>query len=85
MACRTNRQSAIPYLRRYNPWIAAGLLLEVFFILAIVYVPVFYQFFSTAALPLWIWGVILLGPWTIFALEELRKWLVRRGMQALAV
>jgi sodium/potassium-transporting ATPase subunit alpha len=85
MACRTNRQSAIPYLRRYNPWIMAGLLLEASFILAIIYIPVFYGFFSTAALPLWVWSVILLAPWTIFALEELRKLLVRRGLHALAV
>jgi sodium/potassium-transporting ATPase subunit alpha len=81
MACRTNRQSAIPYLWRYNPWIWAGLLVEVLFILAIIYIPLFHTFFSTAALPLWVWGIILLAPAVIFSLEELRKWLVRRGIQ----
>jgi len=85
LACRSNRQSAIPYLLRFNPWIAAGLLVEVLFIAAIVYIPIFHGFFSTAPLPLWVWGAILLAPWVIFSIEELRKWLVRRGVQWLGV
>jgi len=85
MACRTNRQSAIPYLLRYNPWILTGLLVEVLFTLAVLYIPLFHGFFSTAPLPLWVWGIILLAPWLIFAIEELRKWRVRRGTQWLAV
>jgi len=79
MACRTNRQSALPYLTRHNMWIWAGLLVEVVFILSIIYLPVFHTFFSTAALPLWVWGIVLAAPWIIFAIEEVRKWLVRRG------
>jgi len=79
MACRTNRQSALPYLIRHNMWIWAGLLVEVVFILSIIYLPVFHTFFSTAALPLWVWGIVLAAPWIIFAIEEVRKWLVRRG------
>ena len=85
LACRSNRQSAIPYLLRFNPWIAAGLLVEVLFIAAIVYIPIFHGFFSTAPLPLWVWGAILLAPGVIFSIEELRKWLVRRGVQWLGV
>ena len=84
MACRSNRQSAIAYLLRFNPWIWSGLVVEVLFILMILYVPLFHGFFSTAALPPWIWGGILLAPWIIFAIEELRKWLVRRGVSWLA-
>jgi sodium/potassium-transporting ATPase subunit alpha len=79
MACRTNRQSAVPYLLRHNMWIWAGLLVEVLFIISIIYLPLFHTFFSTAALPLWVWGIILAAPWIIFAIEEARKWLVRRG------
>ena len=85
MACRTNRQSALPYLLRFNPWILSGVLVEVVFILSIVYIPLFHQFFNTAALPLWVWGLILIAPWIIFSIEELRKWLVRRGSHWLAV
>ena len=79
MACRTNRQSALPYLIRHNMWIWTGLVVEVVFILSIIYLPVFHTFFSTAALPVWVWGIILATPWIIFAIEEVRKWLVRRG------
>ncbi len=85
LACRTNRQSALPYLLRMNLWIWAGLLVEALFILSILYIPAFHRFFTTGPLPLWVWGFILLAPWLIFAIEELRKWLVRRGVQWLAV
>ena len=36
MACRTNRQSALPYLIRHNMWIWTGLVVEVVFILSII-------------------------------------------------
>ena len=85
LACRSNRLSAFPYLLRPNLWIWAGLLVEVLFILAILYIPLFHRFFSTGPLPLWVWGIIALAPWLIFAIEELRKWLVRRGVNWLAV
>ncbi len=85
LACRSNRLSALPYLLRPNLWIWAGLLVEVLFILAILYIPLFHRFFSTGPLPLWVWGIIALAPWLIFGIEELRKWLVRRGVQWLAV
>jgi sodium/potassium-transporting ATPase subunit alpha len=85
MACRTNRQSAIPYLLHYNLWIWLGLLVEVVFILAILYIPLLHNVFTTAPLPLWVWGIILLAPWLILVIEELRKWLVRRGNSWLAV
>ena len=85
MACRTNRQSALGYLLRFNPWIWTGLAVEVLFILTILYVPLFHSFFNTAEVPFWAWGGILLAPWTIFTIEELRKWLVRRGVFWLSV
>ena len=79
MACRTNRQSAASYLLRFNPWIWSGVAVEMLFILMIIYIPLFHGFFSTAGLPLWVWSGILFAPWIIFAIEELRKLLVRRG------
>ena len=85
MACRTNRQSAVSYLLRFNPWIWSGLAVEVLFILMILYIPLFHGFFSTAGLPLWVWCGILLAPWIIFTIEELRKLLVRRGVSWLTV
>jgi sodium/potassium-transporting ATPase subunit alpha len=85
MACRTNRQSAVSYLLRPNVWIWCGVLVEVLFVLAVLYIPPLHRFFSTGPLPLWVWGLLPLAPWLIFGLEELRKWLVRRGARSLAV
>jgi len=79
MACRSNRQSAFDYLLRFNPWIWYGILFELLFILAIIYLPPLHGFFSTAALPLWVWSGVLLAPAIIFVIEELRKWSVRQG------
>jgi len=79
MACRTSRQSAAGYFARFNGWIAGGIALEVLFILAIVYIPLFHPFFSTAALEGWVWFAIAAAPLVIFGIEELRKYLVRRG------
>lgn len=85
LACRTNRQSALPYLRRFNRWIVAGVLVERGFIAAIISLPFLHRFFSTGPLPAWGWGGIILATLLIFALEDLRKWLVRHDHGWLAV
>jgi len=85
MACRTNRQSALPYLARLNVWITLGVLVEIGFILAIVYIPFLNPIFSTAAISISTWGVILLAPFVIFFIEEMRKLFVRRGLSWLSV
>ncbi len=85
LACRTNRQSALPYLLRPNAWMVSGIALELVFILAVLYVPPLQQIFTTAPPPGWVWSLILLAPCLTFGVDELRKWLVRRGMRCLTV
>jgi sodium/potassium-transporting ATPase subunit alpha len=84
MACRTNRQSALRELWRFNGWISAGLAVELLFILTIVYSPPLHALFTTAPLAPAVWGWIALAPLLIFAVEELRKYAVRRGVGWLA-
>jgi len=84
LACRTSRQSALSYLGRINGWILAGVLFELLFCIAIVNIPVFHHFFTTAPFGLPIWGAMLAAPVVVFLVEELRKYLVRRGVSLLA-
>jgi len=84
MACRANRQSAVAYLLRYNPWITAGIAFEIAFVLSITYVPALRHVFATGPISPTTWLLIVGAPFVIFAIEELRKWLVRRGMHWLS-
>ena len=83
-ACRTNRQSAIRHIIRLNPWILLGIAVEIFFILSILYVPIFHWFFTTSPLDVTVWPVIIAAPFVIFGVEEVRKFLVRRGVSVLS-
>ena len=85
MACRSSRLSALTYLTRLNRWIALGILVEVGFILVIVYLPPLNPIFFTQAFPASTWGLIVLTPLIIFLIEEIRKLLVRKGVGWLAV
>jgi sodium/potassium-transporting ATPase subunit alpha len=79
LACRTARLSAVPYLLRLNGWIVSGIIFELAFIVTVVNVAGLHSLFTTHPLAPWTWALLLLAPLTVFALEELRKWLVRRG------
>lgn len=85
MACRSNRQSAWPHLTQFNQWITLGVVVELLFIITIVYTPALHRIFSTAPVDISMWWVFIIAPMTLFAIEELRKWLVRRGVHWLAV
>jgi sodium/potassium-transporting ATPase subunit alpha len=84
MACRTSRLSALGYLRKVNGWILGGVVFELLFCAAIVNIPALQGFFTTAPLGLDIWVSVLFAPVVIFAIEELRKLLVRRGVDILS-
>ncbi|MDT8376859.1 MAG: cation-transporting P-type ATPase [Mariprofundaceae bacterium] len=79
MACRTNRQSALPYLTRQNRWITLGVIAEILFILLIVYLPLLNPIFNTTPFSISAWAIVVMSPFVIFLIEELRKALVRRG------
>ncbi len=62
MACRTTRQSALPYLPKVNNWILGGVLFELLVCFAIVHIPALQRLFTTAPLELDIWAAILCAP-----------------------
>jgi len=77
-ACRTERTSAFARGLLSNRFLLLGVLFELLFAAALIYTPPFQRLFGTAALdPRW-WLVLaaFIGP--VFAVEEIRKLLLRR-------
>jgi sodium/potassium-transporting ATPase subunit alpha len=84
MACRTNRQSAIPYLAVPNGWIVAGVAVELLFILSVLHLAPLQRVFTTRPFGAPTWLVLLAAPGVVFLVEEGRKALARRGVSSLA-
>src|SRR5450631_310678 len=77
-ACRTERTSAFARGLLSNRFLLLGVLFELLFAAALIYTPPFQRLFGTAALdPRW-WLVLaaFIGP--VFAVEAIRKLLLRR-------
>jgi magnesium-transporting ATPase (P-type) len=79
--CRDPRLSALSFGLRSNPLLVLGVLAEITLILLIVYTPPGNAAFGTAPLPAAAWWVMLALAAGFWAVEELRKWLVRRRGQ----
>ena len=75
--CRSRRQSVFSFGLFSNPLILWGLLVEVSLILLITYTPWGNLVFGTAPIPLAVWPFVVPFALGMFALEELRKWIVR--------
>ena len=75
--CRSDRRSFVALSSR-NPLLYMGILFEVAILMLLIYTPIGHVFFGTRSLPLWIFGPLLLGSLTLLAVEEGRKFIVRR-------
>ena len=76
--CRHPRMSLLSLTRKRNPLLMLGLASEFVLLMLIVYTPPGNQVFSTHAFDPQVWVAACLLALAFAALEELRKWLVRR-------
>ena len=77
-ACRTDRESVFRAGLWSNPHVWPGIAAEVGLLLALVLVPPLRDVFGLAPLAFAEWSMLLAFPPIMLALEEGRKWLVRR-------
>jgi calcium-translocating P-type ATPase len=82
LVCRSARAPGLTAPGGRNPAIVAGIAVELAALVAIAYTPVGNTLFGTAPLEGADWLAAAAGAAALFALEELRKWLVRRGAAA---
>jgi Ca2+-transporting ATPase len=78
-ACRTDRESVFRAGLFSNPHVWLGITAELAILLALVLVPPLPGIFGLAPLAFAEWSVLLALPPAMLALEEGRKWLVRKG------
>ncbi len=77
-ACRSEEQSAFKIGFFSNKLVFWGIVFEILFMLALVYIPFFQKTFNTIGIGLKEWGMLAAFMLVIFFLEELRKKLIRR-------
>ena len=78
LACRTDRESIFHAGLFSNPQVWLGISAEVALLLALVLVPQLRDIFGLAPLAFAEWSVLLALPPAMVALDEGRKWLMRR-------
>jgi magnesium-transporting ATPase (P-type) len=76
---RTDRVSLFRVGLFSNAFLNLGEAVAVAIILAIAYWPPAQAFFSTAAIPVWGWGITVAGGVVLLATQEIRKAIVRHG------
>lgn len=77
--CRTEKQSVFHVGIFGNARIMKGILFEVVLIIMIIYLPFFQNIFQTAPIGLKDWAFLIVLPFPVFLLEELRKAFSRRS------
>ena len=77
-ACRSERLSVFRLGLLSNPLILLGIVVEVGLLLLMVYTPFGHWILGTHSLPLWIWGLLILGAIGLLLAEEGRKFIVGR-------
>jgi calcium-translocating P-type ATPase len=75
--CRSDRVSAFVSIRRRNPLIAGGMVVEIGLMLLIAYTPAGHAVFGTAPIAIGVWLFMLPFAAVMLAAEETRKWLLR--------
>lgn len=73
MNIRTSDQSIRKLSLFGNSLINIGLVVELAIFILLVYVPIFHNLFNTASLGVWHWIYLILCPFVIIGLEEIRK------------
>jgi len=84
-ACRSERTSIFRLGFFSNPSIWLGIAAELALILAIIYIPPLQKIFGTAPLSTWQWSVIMICPPLILVADEIRKSIVSRSGDPLAI
>jgi len=77
-ACRTDRESLFRVGLLSNRFVLGGILAQVAVLVIVMDVPPIARVFGTAPLRFEEWRLLLLFPPAMIALEEARKWIVRR-------